>query len=485
MSDNINIQSQSTDPPAEPLTREERYLSAIAGVTPSSDIPEKPLTRIEKYLNRIVENGGGGGGSFEPTDEQLAAMNSGITSEDVEQISTNKNNILLINESLSSNNLFNVNTFIANKERNATTGELIDNLLGYGVSDLIPVASNTTLFFSHDSISTSPTYVYAYKDDGTYINRTNGNTTYTTSATTGYISICIKNDKAARFKVEYTKVTPYTPYGIISSNDIAENVEFLKSFEIKGYTNSPLEIIKETAGYTAAFHTVGCIGDSLASGLSTGFKNNVKYSIDFYEHSWGQALARMTGNTYYNFSVGGLSTRTWLESQYATQCYDGEHNCTAYIIGLGQNDMNNSIPIGTIADIKDDYTQNPDTFYGNYGKIIQKIKEMFPGTKPKIFVVTDPLETMETSGYNTAIRAIANKFANTWLIDMYTYGRQALNEYPLLAWKRDAHYNAMGYQYFAWVMATYIDWIVRNNFDYFRNVELIGTEYTYSSLETQ
>ncbi|MBP5379253.1 MAG: hypothetical protein J6Y64_06905 [Ruminococcus sp.] len=95
MSDNINIQSQSTDPPAEPLTREEQYLSAIAGVTPSSDIPEKPLTRIERYLNKIVENGGGGSG-FEPTDEQLAAMNSGITAEDVEQIDTNKNNILTL-----------------------------------------------------------------------------------------------------------------------------------------------------------------------------------------------------------------------------------------------------------------------------------------------------------------------------------------------------------------------------------------------------
>lgn len=95
MSDNINIQSQSTDPPSEPLTREEQYLSAIAGVTSSEDIPEKPLTREEKYLNKIVENGGGGGGGgFTPTDAQLDAMNSGITSEDVEQISTNKNNIL-------------------------------------------------------------------------------------------------------------------------------------------------------------------------------------------------------------------------------------------------------------------------------------------------------------------------------------------------------------------------------------------------------
>lgn len=33
------------------------------------------------------------GDGFEPTDEQLAAMNSGITSEKVDQISTNENNI--------------------------------------------------------------------------------------------------------------------------------------------------------------------------------------------------------------------------------------------------------------------------------------------------------------------------------------------------------------------------------------------------------
>lgn len=41
-----------------------------------------------------VPNTGGGGSGFTPTTEQLAAMNSGITSEDVEQISTNETNIL-------------------------------------------------------------------------------------------------------------------------------------------------------------------------------------------------------------------------------------------------------------------------------------------------------------------------------------------------------------------------------------------------------
>ena len=100
MTDNIMpYGTEDTNPPAEPLTREEQYLSAIAGVTPSSDIPEKPLTRTEKYLNKIVENGGGGGGGgFTPTEEQLTAMNSGIDSEKVAQIGTNKNNILLLQQ---------------------------------------------------------------------------------------------------------------------------------------------------------------------------------------------------------------------------------------------------------------------------------------------------------------------------------------------------------------------------------------------------
>ena len=49
------------------------------------------VTHFEKVIAKY--GGGGGGGGFTPTTEQLAAMNSGITSEDVEQISTNKNNI--------------------------------------------------------------------------------------------------------------------------------------------------------------------------------------------------------------------------------------------------------------------------------------------------------------------------------------------------------------------------------------------------------
>ena len=40
---------------------------------------------------------GGGDAGFTPTEEQLTAMNSGITATDVQQINTNKTNISLLN----------------------------------------------------------------------------------------------------------------------------------------------------------------------------------------------------------------------------------------------------------------------------------------------------------------------------------------------------------------------------------------------------
>ena len=43
---------------------------------------------------------GGGGSGFTPTEEQLTAMNSGITATDVQQINTNKTNISSIQQTI-------------------------------------------------------------------------------------------------------------------------------------------------------------------------------------------------------------------------------------------------------------------------------------------------------------------------------------------------------------------------------------------------
>lgn len=67
----------------EPILRVEKYLAKAAGMA-VPDLPEEPLTRIEEYLAVIAENGGSSG--FTPTQEQLDAINSGITEQRVTQL---------------------------------------------------------------------------------------------------------------------------------------------------------------------------------------------------------------------------------------------------------------------------------------------------------------------------------------------------------------------------------------------------------------
>lgn len=58
-------------------------------------------SRIEDLLIQLNESiVSGGGGGFTPTEQQLTAMNSGITAEDVAQIATNENNISSIQQTI-------------------------------------------------------------------------------------------------------------------------------------------------------------------------------------------------------------------------------------------------------------------------------------------------------------------------------------------------------------------------------------------------
>ena len=46
--------------PEKPITRQEQYLSNMAGL--GTPLPEKPITREEAYLDVIAKQGGGGTG---------------------------------------------------------------------------------------------------------------------------------------------------------------------------------------------------------------------------------------------------------------------------------------------------------------------------------------------------------------------------------------------------------------------------------------
>lgn len=74
------------------------------------------------------------GSGFTPTAEQLAAMNSGITEEDVSQIETNKNNISLQQDTIADggNGYALVNGIRVYVSSTAPAGDIPDGSVGVG-----------------------------------------------------------------------------------------------------------------------------------------------------------------------------------------------------------------------------------------------------------------------------------------------------------------------------------------------------------------
>ena len=157
------------------------------------------------------------------------------------------------------------------------------------------------------------------------------------------------------------------------------------------------------------FQKFGVIGDSFASGSihhpdDGGWTGN-------YDMSWVQILARSCGAEAVNFTKGGLSTKTWLtDATYGLSKLLSTPAQQLYIIALGINDNTQinagRLTLGSISDVNDDYTQNPDTFFGNYGRIIGNIKAYAPYAKIACLSVARPNER----GMDIYIQQIANKF---------------------------------------------------------------------------
>ena len=191
----------------------------------------------------------------------------------------------------------------------------------------------------------------------------------------------------------------------------------------------------------AMFQTMAVIGDSWASG-SLHFPDET-YQRN-YELSWIQILARKIGATATNFSEGGLSTKGWLEN--------ADHGLTAllaaepvelYFIDLGINDNTQiaagTLTLGTVDDIDtSDYTQNPDTFFGDYGRIIGNIKEHAPNAIIVLLSVPRPDER----NMDEYIAQIAEKYELPFILltndEYFTSGYfyETVN---------DGHLTAVGY----------------------------------------
>lgn len=244
----------------------------------------------------------------------------------------------------------------------------------------------------------------------------------------------------------------------------------------------PLDKLVNGYSMTSIFRKIAFIGDSLSSGeFETRDENGNAGYHDMYEYSWGQLIARKNGLFAYNFSRGGMTTKEYLASfAEANGFWDKDKACQAYVIALGVNDILNGA-MSEIGTVDDAANGNISTFIGAYAEIIRRYKEISPDAK--FFLVTFPDEKRDDKKIEceTVIKELyklAEYFSNTYVIDLYKYAPVFDNEFR----KKNflyGHMNAMGYILFAELIDSYIDYIVRTNYNDFKNVPFINTDIKY------
>lgn len=250
---------------------------------------------------------------------------------------------------------------------------------------------------------------------------------------------------------------------------------------------NPLYHVNKTPGFSEIFQSTGFITDSFGSGVME--YNAGANQATMYEYSWGQRILKATGNEGYNFGQGGQTAKGWNAGVSAREWGGAQTNIKkTYIISLGINDEYNyrtskpgSYPAGNVAtDIQPNWVDNSDTFAGHLGGMIQRLKSIQP--KAKIFVTTvhrkgDSSDAL-VNVFNQVIRDMPTKFTNVYIVDIYTYAPVFNTTFRAKYWLGN-HMTAVGYQYYAYLIMTYIDWIVRTYPTDFKQEQFVGTPYSY------
>lgn len=222
-----------------------------------------------------------------------------------------------------------------------------------------------------------------------------------------------------------------------------------------------------------AFATMGVIGDSLASGAS----NFSSGASDRPVYSWGKYIEREHGVDVHLFSKGGATTRLWLIGEWGLAALQSASVLDLYVIGLGVNDAYSlgSDYLGTVNDVHvGSESQNADTYYGNYSKIIGAIKAKSP--RAKIICLTNPKGTTETGiAYNQAVRDIAGLYSNTYVIDLASDNFYASPDFNA-AWI-SAHSTALGYKMIAENIYKHISELVRTHMAEFTDIQWIAEDH--------
>lgn len=247
----------------------------------------------------------------------------------------------------------------------------------------------------------------------------------------------------------------------------------------------PLEMLKEGGGMCSILRTVACIGDSLSSGEHESFEMGEKGFHDYFDYSWGQFMARDAGITVHNMSRGGMTAKDFDIFARENGFFDDKYKANAYIIALGVNDVSHitagELEMGDLSDIDpSEWAHNKPTFAGYYARIIAKFQDASP--EAKFFLMTIPDgETDEKRAalckkHRELLYGMAKLFKNCYVLDFYKYAPVYDKKFKEMFFL-GGHMNAAGYRLTALMTETYIDWIIRNNYQDFARVAFMNKRY--------
>lgn len=223
-----------------------------------------------------------------------------------------------------------------------------------------------------------------------------------------------------------------------------------------------------TYDFLRCFHKLTGVGDSLMAGFtSIGADTVNSATAKAAGNNWFDYLCTRLNRTGTNLAIGSSTIHNWRYADRAgieTDISNANIPTDCYMVGLGVNDMGQSLPIGSSADIDTSNIDNcADTVYGNLYYILSKLKSYNPYAK--IFVFTIPkYGTDNVTPINTAISAVCAMLSNVYCIQLPTvlFDVNFLNSNFT-----NGHYNPIAYNYISQIIESEINNYIFSNYSEF------------------
>ena len=351
------------------------------------------------------------------------------------------------------------------------------NTTGIGCHTKTSIDGYNTILVSGKSASAKYNFPLGafYTSDDTLISR------FGNDDLTVYTDLIVKVPNEASYVIvnqQGISVTKYRKIKAVIPTNIYENL--LKPLENRVSvleSKSQVDTLLDNTEF-ALLHTWGLIGDSLSVGHTRSADGSVTNGRNIY-YSWGQYLARRLGNNCLNFGKSGISAKTWMSDSL---CYerliDSDNLCQAYIIALGANDT--SMTLGSIDDVNfEDMSQNADTEYGWYAKVINAVRTISQDVPIFLFTLPHPRNSdVNIQAINEMIRTFANNkehFGKIFLVDLdadyndYFKNGKLQSQIGNTGW----HLTSLGYLYASYVNQKALSKVISDNYSDFQDVFML------------